>query len=362
MFNVISKTMTKLEIKYSLQELTLIPVCISRVNTRTQCNVLVPKQAIIQHQISETCLPIFTSPMSSIISLKNIDKFEKNGINVIIPRNIPYQQRLKYCTEYFIAISLLEFRQLIEQSMPRLSTMYICLDIADGHMAQVLYLIKKAKEIWGSKIQIMAGNIANPATYIEYCKAGCDYVRLNIGTGKVCTTSSNIGIHYPGASLLMECIVLRDKYFGNENNLFPGLNKTKIIYDGGLNNSDSIIKALALGADYVMLGSQLASLKEACGKKRIYFFKNHKFIGLEREYYGMSTKKAQAKMGKKYLRTGEGIKIWIPIKYSISSWVENLRDNIASAMSYLGATDYQEMRKNAKCVLNTPVNVISINK
>ena len=106
----------------------------------------------------------------------------------------------------------------------------------------------------------MAGNIANPQTYREYCEAGIDYVRCSIGSGSCCTTASNTSVHYPIASLIDEINTIKSNRISN--NQFT----TKVIADGGIRNFSDVVKALALGADYVMVGGLFSSFIESAGK------------------------------------------------------------------------------------------------
>lgn len=183
----------------------------------------------------------------------------------------------------------------------------MCVDIANGHMLKLIDLCSQAKSIFGGRLSLMAGNIANPDTYADYSLAGIDFVRIGVGGGSVCTTSANGGIHYAMASLIKEvvdkkraiekCIeetkvvnIAGDSgfYLGCNSITHPYKSVPFIIADGGFDNYDKIIKALALGADYVMVGKLFAQSQEACGELLPVTDPN---LGLRRKYYGMSTKK-----------------------------------------------------------------------
>ena len=195
----------------------------------------------------------------------------------------------------------------------------------------------------------MAGNIANPDTYYEYAKAGIDYVRCGIGTSPVCLTSANSSIHYPMASLLQEMVKHKkyimscQKYDKDICIECPYKSIPKIVADGGFNNFDQIIKALAIGADYVMLGKIFAMSEEACGE----IVSNHKGERV-RKYYGMSTKKAQAEISGEAYKTAEGIETLVPIKYNLAGWVDNFISYLRSAMSYCNSRTLDEFKQNAK--------------
>jgi hypothetical protein len=152
-----------------------------------------------------------------------------------------------------------------------------------------------------------------------------------------CTTSANVSIHYPMASLVNECYEISKEFD----------NPTKIIADGGFKNFSDIIKALALGADYVMLGGVFNKCLESCGDNFTKvdneyhiieplhidsYFKDG--IDIYKYYRGMSTKEVQKSWNKSELKTGEGISKYNKVDYTLGGWCENFNDYLKSAMSY----------------------------
>ena len=151
-----------------------------------------------------------------------------------------------------------------------------------------------------------------------------------------CLTTTMTGIHYPLGSLLMECNYIKQKYD----------NPTKIVADGGMKNYSDIVKALALGADYVMLGSIFNKALESCGNNYLYNIKINKntakrlfHLGfpVKKYFRGMSTKEAQKAMGKSNLKTSEGVVRYRKIEYLLNTWVENFEHYLRNAMSYSNA-------------------------
>lgn len=348
----------------SFNDICLIPAAVSEIEHRSECNPY----------LDNGMLPLFTAPMTSVIDKNNWKIFKSNKINTIIPRSVNWETRLDLSDKTFIAVSLSEFERLIDFYHP-IQTIYICVDIANGHMKKLLDLCKQAKEKFGNKIQIMAGNIANPYTYYEYAKAGVDYVRCGIGTSPICTTSANSGIHYPMVSLLSTIKVFKDAVEACVNDIDSDFKSVpKIVADGGFSNFDQIIKALALGADYVMLGKIFAMSVEACGDilNKHYFgydvekqgpfqewirkqdMYTIKMWDCYRQYYGMSTKKAQTEFGNTELKTAEGIETLVPIKYTLAGWCDNFISYLRSAMSYTNSRNLNEFK-------NTQYEQISAN-
>lgn len=329
-----------------LDDLTLIPAPYTLITSRKECNPYVGPGG---------ALPLFTAPMSSVIDEANWVTFANAGISTIIPRTVPIEIRLELMTQTFIAVSVEEFikffctpdnqKSLKETLTNNNQKVYVCLDIANGHVKAFIDLCGGVKKEFGDKVQIMAGNIANPAAYMLYVQAGIDYVRVGIGTGSQCTTSANTGVHFPMATLL--------EYIKNIKSAIKDVPKPKIVADGGFKNYDDIIKALALGADYVMLGKVFAECQEACGPiKSVWVNGENKFM---REYFGMSTKKAQTLMGKSELKTSEGISSMVEVKYSLKQYVDNFKDYLKSAMSYSNCRDVEEFKRKALLTIISPL-------
>lgn len=328
----------------SYSDISIIPAVKSSILSRKECNVY-----------EDNILPLFTAPMSSVVNLENYYQFQDNGIRPIIPRNIHIEDRLHLCMNVFCAFSLNELK-LYHKFINKLpGTKYVLLDVANGHMKQVLTEIKKLN----SSVVTMAGNIANPNTYLEYEKAGVDYVRVGIGGGDGCLTASNTGCYYPYATLISEIKQLKTEHKC----------KCKIIADGGIKNYSDIIKALALGADYVMCGMLFS--------KMLTFGRDYTIFGIPISYdiakylykcklpikcsfYGMSTKKAQKELNNSILKTSEGREHDVNIQYEVKQWVENFIDYLRSAMSYTNCTTLEKFKNNCELIQlpnKTPFNL-----
>ena len=346
-------------IYYSYNDISIVPAAITRIAHRNQCNPFVGEGA-------NSSLPIFTAPMSSIINLQNVDIYKKNKIIPILPRNISLSLRLKYLDKgYWIALSLKETEELSLDKLKDNQEYKICIDIANGHM-QKLYDLVHSIHISKPNIKIMAGNIANPETIKYAINAGVDYIRIGIGSGSGCITSSNTAIHYPMASLVKDCY----KYL-NYYKWTVGKTNLKIIADGGIRNYSDVVKALALGADYVMIGGLFAECVDS--NKDLYIQSNGCYvkandedlqkedIQLYHKFYGMASKEGMNDLHLKK-HTAEGICKYIPIKYdSIEQWSENMADYFRSAMSYCNAKTLDRFIGNQQYILlsNNAQNAIN---
>lgn len=241
-------------IGYGYNDLCIVPSETSSVTSRQECF----------EYYKDGNLPIFASPMSSVVNISNFNLWESNNIIPVLPRNIHYDVRLDYLKDgKWVALSLTEFETLFinnDKFMNSTSNIVkVCVDLANGHMDKLINMCKEAKHKYKDNLIIMTGNIANPKTYETYCEAGIDFVRCSIGSGSCCTTASNTAVHYPIASLIDDIYTIKE--------IRESYNKfcTKIIADGGIRNYNDVIKALALGADYVMIGGLFASFIESAG-------------------------------------------------------------------------------------------------
>ena len=321
---------------YNLDEICLIPTPVSDVESRSEVNVYTNRNRY----------PLFTAPMSCLVDETNYKEFEKNRINTIIPRTVKWETRLDLLKEgQWVSVGFKEAQYICEEPI-YCEKIRVCIDQANGHMSTLIELCKNLKEKYGNRIRIMTGNIANPYTYREYARAGVDYVRVGIGGGGACTTSVQTGIHYPMASLILGCMeqrrqVVKEMGFGAPYKSVP-----KIIADGGIKRIDQIVKALALGADYVMLGEALAKTDLTNGTN----------IGKYREYFGMSTVKAQKLINEASLyrvedftpKHSEGVSRDVAVVQRINEWVSDFDHALRSCMSYVGALNLNEFRGQPK--------------
>jgi IMP dehydrogenase/GMP reductase len=322
--------------KFDFNDILISPAIITDISTRKQVNSL----------YEDGYLPIFTAPMDTVVSSENKDFFFRNGIKVIIPRTEKLGNVIETSHDLFRSVGMDEFESIFlgENSIEG-GPFYILIDIANGHMSKLLDITRRAKKTYGDSLILMVGNVAHPETYREFSSVGADYIRIGIGNGAGCLTTVQTGVGYPMASLIKECYEVSCSLD----------NPAKIVADGGFKDYSDIIKALALGADYVMLGSILNKALESSGETYLSnrsinydsrvnqysvdtenLFKNG--VKMFKLFRGMSTKEAQIAMGKTVLKTSEGVTRMQPVEYTISGWADNFKSYLSSAMSYSNAT------------------------
>ena len=327
--------------KLDFNDLRIKTARVTRIKTRSETNPFYNIQ-------KKKFLPVFTAPMDTVVDRNNINKFLDNRILTIIPRTESVETLNKEFL--FKAYSLSDFEKYfldVKEEIIHINkqdTHYILIDIANGHMKKLHTAIRKAKKIYGNKMIIMAGNIANADTYEILSNAGADYIRLGIGNGNACLTTKQTSIGYPMASLIQECKEVASKI----------KKPAKIIADGGMKDYSDIIIALALGADFVMVGSLLNKALESCADTFAFkYFKINQYgklakwllkkkFKLTKKFRGMSTKEVQRKLGAKKLKTSEGIKTKQKVEYNLEQWTENFTDYLRSTMSYTNAKNLKE--------------------
>ncbi len=301
-------------INHSLDEVCIYPAPVSDVRHRSDVDPF----------DSTGHLPVFTAPMTSIVSAATADVYEDNFFIPIIPRS--KQFTFADLSRHWQAVSLEQFEELTEISPACYANqrVRICVDVANGHMSKLHELCARFKML-APNAELMVGNIDNPEVMLPLTKAGVDYVRVGIGGGSVCTTSVKTGIHMSHVMFITRLRSLYETWF--EKAILTHQDKLpKLIADGGINRHN-MIKALALGYDYVMLGREFAHCDEAAGQvilpQRL------------RRYYGMSTKEASALIGKKVIDYEEGVSELVNVNMTLSEFSKEIELSLRSAMSYL---------------------------
>ena len=208
----------------------------------------------------------------------------------------------------------------------------LCIDIAHGHHILMKKALSRLRSTLGRTVHIMAGNVATVEAYRDLCDWGADSVRVGIGGGSICSTRLQTGHGVPNITAITECVALDFDI--------------PIIADGGIKNSGDIVKALACGADFAMVGSLLAGTDEAPGE----------YISVDgyqrKAYRGMASPEAQTEW-RGECTFAEGISTTVPHIGPASAILESLRAGILSGFSYSGATNIQELWLKAELIRQT---------
>jgi len=217
----------------------------------------------------------------------------------------------------------------------------IIVDTAHGHSKAVLDTLKKLRREFPD-IQLVGGNIATKEAADAMVDAGVDAVKVGIGPGSICTTRIIAGIGVPQVAAIMK--------------IAPAVHERncRLIADGGIRYSGDIVKALAAGADSVMIGSLFAGTEESPGESVIYRGRSFK------SYRGMGSLGAMKDSASKdrYFQEGtpedklvpEGIEGLVPHKGTLSGIVFQMMGGIRSGMGYVGAANIKELHENSRFI------------
>ena len=214
----------------------------------------------------------------------------------------------------------------------------LVLDSAHGHSKNIMKCVKMVKEAFPDT-PVIAGNIATAEAAEDLIAAGADCLKVGIGPGSICTTRVVAGIGVPQITAVYDVAKVAQKH------------NIPVIADGGIKYSGDIVKALAAGANVVMLGSLLAGCEEAPGETEIFQGRSFKV------YRGMGSLGAMACGSKdRYFQEGakklvpEGVEGRVPFKGSVADTIFQLVGGIRSGMGYCGCVDIPTLHKNSQFV------------
>ena len=217
----------------------------------------------------------------------------------------------------------------------------IVIDTAHGHSSKVLKVLSKIKKI-NNKTPICVGNIATGEAATRLYNSGADIIKVGIGPGSICTTRMVAGIGVPQISAIIEV----KKALKNK--------KIKIISDGGIKFSGDIAKALAAGADAIMMGSIFAGTDESPGKKFMVkgkIYKQYRGMGsIGAMSSGSANRYFQKNFKDKSKFVPEGVEGRVEHKGSVSKIIYQLQGGLRSSMGYIGAKNLKEIKKRAKFI------------
>lgn len=228
----------------------------------------------------------------------------------------------------------------------------LVVDVAHGHSEMCMEMVKRLRIIYGDDVEIVAGNVATREGVEDLASAGASAVKVGIGPGSVCTTRVVAGVGVPQLTAIIECAEAAEQM------------DVPIIADGGIRESGDVVKALAAGASTVMIGRLLAGTDESPGtivmkngrRYKIYRGMASMYAMLGREF--MMRDDAEALLdASEYSYYAEGVEAYVPYVGSASDVVRRLVAGLRSGMSYLGARNLDELRRNAIFIRISPASV-----
>lgn len=319
-------------------------------------------------------LPFVSSPMDTVTESKLAIALASEGGIGIIHRNLKVSDQADEVLEVKrrgllvgAAIGVSEGYQERLEALVKAKVDVVVLDSAHGWTLKLKNALKFVKNRY-KKLDIVVGNIATYAAANDLCKSGADGLRVGMGPGAICTTRIISGMGYPQITAISETVRAASKF------------KIPVVADGGIKYSGDIVKALAVGASTVMMGSFFASAVEAPGKtkkfkrnevpsrfrsivngKRTYLFKEYRGMGsVAAMNHGAKIKSEDEYHGKSYkdrVLVAEGVEGLVPVKGTVKELLEQSAGGIKSGFYYVGAKTIPELQRKANFIRITQASL-----
>jgi IMP dehydrogenase len=331
---------------------------ISRVNMDDPVDLyMTPKKKVVCAKVGITlsdandmiwdnkisCLPVLddSGNLDSLVFRKDYES-DKNNPNSLLDDNKSYIVGAGINTRDYLE----RIPALVDAGVDLL-----CIDSSDGYSVWQKNTIAFVREKYGDSVKIGAGNVVDREGFNYLADAGADFIKVGVGGGSICITRETKGIGRGQASALMDVVAARDEYFKKNGVYIP------ICSDGGIVHDYHIILALAMGADFVMMGRYFARFDESptrVVKRNGTFYK---------EYWGEGSNRARNWQrydlgeNKNKLSFEEGVDSYIPYAGPLKENIAITIKKIKSTMSNCGSKDLEEFHEKA---ILTPVSALSI--
>ena len=316
-----------------------------------QYSSIVPSNTNLTLNISKSIrlnLPFISSAMDTVTESRMAIAMAKNGGMGIIHRNLEIQQQVneikkvkKYNLNVGAAIGTSKKELIRAKSLIDCGTSMLVIDTAHGHSKNVINILNKIKK-FSKNISICVGNIATSEAAKILYDSGADILKVGIGPGSICTTRMVAGIGVPQITA-----ILNVKKAMRKKNI-------KIISDGGIKFSGDIIKAIAAGADAIMMGSIFAGTEESPGKKfklKNKYYKLYRGMGsIGAMSSGSSERYFQKNYKDKSKFVPEGVESRVVYKGSVKNIIYQLQGGLRSSMGYIGAQKLSDIQKKSKFI------------
>lgn len=280
-------------------------------------------------------LPVLTSNMDTITESAMANFIGSKGGMGVLHRFMSIDENIatfKACTNaVFVSVGCSEKELERAQALRDIGAGYFCIDVAHAHAKYVGTMIKRLREITPDGC-IMAGNVATYAAADFLASCGADIIKVGIGGGSVCSTRIKTGFGMPMLTSIQECRRI----------------DRSIVADGGIRTSGDIVKALAFGADFVMLGGMLAGTRPTPGAM-VSNSKGQKI----KMYRGMASREAQEDfMGvMQEWKTAEGISVEVPYREDEEAIIADIVGGLRSGLTYGGANTIRELQRKLNYVI-----------
>lgn len=289
-------------------------------------------------------IPFISSNMDTITGHEMANAITAMGGMAILHRfcsvdaNVEMFKKVKQSNRVGISIGLGKEGMDRASALVAAGATIICVDVAHGHSKEVNRSIRSLREAFKDNVLVIAGNVGTYAGADYLAAAGADVIKVGIGSGSVCTTRIKTGFGIPQLTAIHECRKV----------------DRQLISDGGIRYPADAVKALAAGADFVMLGGLLAGTDETPGdtvetKKGNTTFKAKRFRG-------MASREAQEDFmgGMSEWKTAEGVAVEVPCRGPVKDVIQDLLGGLRSGLTYCGAATIKDLQRKAQFMEITP--------
>jgi IMP dehydrogenase len=325
----------------TFDDVLLIPKFSSTLPTETNLSINLAKNLKLK-------IPFLSSAMDTVTESKMAIAIAHQGGLGVIHRNLSINSQVKEIKKVKnkkllvgAAVGTSEEDILRAKSILDAGLDLLVIDTAHGHSLKVINTLKKIRK-FSNKIPICVGNIATGEAAVKLYNEGADILKVGIGPGSICTTRMIAGIGVP------QITAIRNVKKSMKNK------KIKIISDGGIKFSGDLVKAIAAGADAIMMGSIFAGTEESPGKKFKYknkLYKSYRGMGsIGAMSAGSSNRYFQKNYKDKSKFVPEGVEARVLYKGSAEKIIYQLQGGLRSSMGYIGAKKIEEIYKKGKFI------------
>lgn len=284
-------------------------------------------------------IPIVSSNMDTVTGVAMAKLMASHGGLALLHRFVSIEDNVKMFKEagdpkhVGISIGVGQDGMARAEALVAAGAEVICVDVAHGHSKEVNRTIRALRDKWKQNVLVIAGNVATYAGADYLAAAGADVIKVGIGSGSVCTTRMKTGYGVPQLTAIVECSKV----------------DRSLIADGGVRYPADAVKALAAGADLVMLGGMLSGTDETPGDVIERAGPDGKLRRYKR-FRGMASKEAQEDfMGAmQEWKTAEGVAIEVACKGSAKTVLLDIMGGIRSGMTYCGAMEIRDLKRKAQ--------------
>lgn len=281
-------------------------------------------------------LPVITANMDTVTGHIMANYIaDKGGIGALhrfmsIEQNV--QEYLQCKHKVFVSVGISDSEMQRAEALRDAGAEYFCIDVAHAHAAYVGKALKTLRKM-APNACIMAGNVATLQGAQYLANNGADIIKVGIGGGSVCSTRIKTGFGVPTLASVKACSAV----------------DRSIVADGGIKTAGDVVKALAFGADFVMIGGMLAGTRPTPGA----VIENNG--ALYKEYRGMASKEAQEDFmgGMPAWKTSEGVSTLLKLSDNQDEIISDIAGGLRSGLTYAGAGNIRELQRNTQFVVVT---------